>query len=78
MCDGDGDGVLKEEEMRTFAELTGFDGSREAWAEEYVMLCSESGVNPALGIGQDLFVRLLNDESEMGQYCTDEELREML
>lgn len=78
MCDVSADGRLSVEEMRTFAELTGFEGSAEEWAEEFAMLCSENGVDLSKGIHIELFVQFVNDESDSGQYCTDDEIEEML
>lgn len=78
LCDVGGDGRLTERELRTFAQLTGFDGSESEWAEEYCQLCADSGISAAKGLGFEDFARLLEDESDAGQYCTDAELEEFL
>jgi len=77
-CDLDGDGRLTEQELRSFARGTGFDGSAEEWAEEYETLCTEHGSSPAEGLDEESFARLVDDESDSGCYCTEEELRAML
>jgi len=77
-CDADGNEYLKEDEMRTFAMLTGFEGTNSEWSEEFKTLCLEQNVDKAMGIPWDNFLDLVNDESESGQFCSNEELREML
>jgi len=77
-CDADGDGHLSCQEMRSFAGRIGFEGSDAEWAAEYQKLLSERGGNATKGIDLDLFLQLLEDESDDGCYCTDGELRTML
>lgn len=76
VCDVDGDCFLSMDEMRMFANLTGFDGSDQEWRNEFTSLCSEHSANGCLGIDVALFEKLVNDESECGCYCTDDELQE--
>lgn len=76
-CDADQDGHLWLTEMRTFARLTDFPGTDEEWEQEYVQLCSDRGVDPDRGFDEDAFWDLVNDESDDGQHCTDEEIAEM-
>jgi len=78
LCDRDEDGRLKQHEMLRFAELTGFEGKEEEWDEEYRLLCADHGLDTQLGIGKDEFARLVDDESDAGQYCSVDELKEML
>ncbi|CAE8627439.1 unnamed protein product [Polarella glacialis] len=73
--DANGDGVLCEQEMRPYANHTGFDGSDAEWVREFQMLCSYSGIQH---IDEECFVRLVDDQSDNGIYCTDQELRELL
>merc|ERR1719362_83096 len=77
-CDRDSDGRLKKDEMLRFAELTGFEGNGQEWDEEYRLLCADHDLDTNLGIAEDTFLRLVDDESDAGQYCSDDELREML
>lgn len=77
VCDADGDGFLSMDEMHAFAKETGFDGSNEEWTEEFRNLCSEHSANEFLGVDIILFERLVNDVSESGCHCTDDELRQM-
>lgn len=77
-CDCDEDGHLNEQEMRIISNHLGFDGTDEQWSEEFQLLCSENGVDPGSGVGPALAERLLNDESDSGCFCSDEELRSLL
>merc|ERR1719284_885528 len=77
-CDADGDGRLCMAEMYAFASRIGFDGGEAGWASEYALLCSEHCVGVNEGINLDLFLNLIEDESDNGCFCTDEELREIL
>lgn len=74
-CDHDGDGRLACAEFRPIATATGYDGSSEEWAIEYGDLCSEHSISLEEGIRFDQFVKLLNDKSQRGCYCTDEEIK---
>lgn len=77
-CDVGGDRHLTEAELRTFAQQTGFDGSEIEWAEEYAMLCMDCGVLVSKGLRFEDFSRLLEDETDAGQYCTHAELEELV
>lgn len=70
-----GKGCLGSEEMLIFAKLTGFEGSAADWQEEFQSLCQELG---AQGIDLATFSRLVDDASEQGCFCTDEELRNII
>merc|ERR1712176_1291249 len=63
--------------MRSFARLTGFKGSPWQWATEYRMLCEVNAINPQKGIDTASFCALVDDESDRGCYCTDEELADV-
>lgn len=77
-CDTNGDDLLDKREMQAFAKQIGFDGDDEAWSEEFAELCKEHGCASAAAVDKDLFLRLVDDRSDSGCYCTDGELREML
>jgi len=77
-CDADGNGRLTKDELERFAVHTGFDGGKDDWAEEYIILCEERSCNPSEGLCARRFVELVNDDTETGCPCTDEELRKML
>jgi uncharacterized protein (UPF0248 family) len=74
-CDVDGDGCLSVREMQLFATRTGFDGNNEEWAVEYASLCSDMNVET---ISFSVFENLVNDATDRGCHCTDDELRTML
>lgn len=76
--DANGDGRLQQDEMRSLADLTGFEGTDEEWKIEYMKLCSEHGIDPQYGIPEDVVMELLEDRSESGCYCTTLELRDLL
>eukprot|EP00411_Alexandrium_monilatum_P109656 CAMPEP_0175689468 /NCGR_PEP_ID=MMETSP0097-20121207/29399_1 /TAXON_ID=311494 /ORGANISM="Alexandrium monilatum, Strain CCMP3105" /LENGTH=655 /DNA_ID=CAMNT_0016996491 /DNA_START=20 /DNA_END=1987 /DNA_ORIENTATION=+ len=77
-CDVDGDGFLCKREMKTFAGYVGFDGTEEEWDQEYRKLCADFGAQPSIGMPQAALLQLLDDESDTGCFCTDEELMEIL
>mmetsp|Transcript_39193 Transcript_39193/g.90893 ORF Transcript_39193/g.90893 Transcript_39193/m.90893 type:complete len:417 (-) Transcript_39193:71-1321(-) len=72
-CDRDGDGLLKLEEMFELARMVGFEGTDAEWREEFKRLCQERGATEA-GIPAETVLQLLDDESDSGCFCTDEEL----
>eukprot|EP00930_Biecheleria_cincta_P092427 TRINITY_DN8233_c0_g1_i1.p1 TRINITY_DN8233_c0_g1~~TRINITY_DN8233_c0_g1_i1.p1 ORF type:complete len:2246 (+),score=491.91 TRINITY_DN8233_c0_g1_i1:182-6919(+) len=74
--DTDCDGCLSAKEMRPFATHTGFDGSDQDWADEFELLCAESG--SAQGVNLMHFEKLVNDSSDDGCYCTSDELKSLL
>jgi len=77
-CDVDVDGRLRAMELYFFAVETGFKGGPELWTQEYGFLCEERGLDPAAGLPQAAFTAMLDDRSEAGCFCTDEELGEVL
>lgn len=68
---------LKQKELRKLATFTGFDGTDEDWSKEYASLCAEFGVTEEEGLGLAEFSKLVDDESEKGCICSDDELREL-
>eukprot|EP00931_Biecheleriopsis_adriatica_P068625 TRINITY_DN42557_c0_g1_i1.p1 TRINITY_DN42557_c0_g1~~TRINITY_DN42557_c0_g1_i1.p1 ORF type:complete len:1363 (-),score=285.37 TRINITY_DN42557_c0_g1_i1:47-4135(-) len=62
------------QELRPFAEFTGWEGSDAEWEEEFRSLCAYLGSDPACGLGLDAFNALVDDVSEQGCQCSDEEL----
>lgn len=76
--DKDEDGFLNKAEMRELAGLVGFEGSAQEWEQEYQKLCLEVNVKPEEGVPQAVVLNLLDDESDTGCYCNDEEIRTLL
>ncbi|CAE7221866.1 ANKRD50, partial [Symbiodinium sp. CCMP2456] len=60
--DVDGNGFLYSEELRGLASELGFEGSDSEWSQEYVMICSEVGCNPAQGMDFRGFSQFVDDE----------------
>merc|ERR1712014_522233 len=77
-CDADGNGRLTQHELHSFAVRTGFDGGRDEWVDEYEMLCEERECDPTEGLDARRFAELVNDDTEAGCPCTDDELRKIL
>jgi len=77
-CDSDGDGRLNQQEMKKMAAQTGFEGTDAEWAEEFQLLCKDKGLNAAEGVSQEVFIDIMNDQSDDGIYCSDEELQSAL
>ncbi|CAK0882930.1 unnamed protein product [Prorocentrum cordatum] len=65
-------------ELRVFAVAAGFEGTAADWVAEYNRLCHDAQADPAFGLPLALFADLVDDRTERGCYCTDEELRLML
>lgn len=74
VCDRDQDGLLNRIEMGRFAKQVGFDGVPSEWALEYESLCRDNKADASDGVDLDLFIRILNDKSDIGLYCQDDEL----
>jgi len=76
LCDVDRDGLLSAPEMRTFALQTGAEEMDEAhWKDEYNLLCSDNGADPAKGISVQLLEKMVSDKGDNGCYCDDDELK---
>lgn len=67
--DADEDGRLNEEEMLAFARCLGYDGSRQAWCQEFRALCEEHGWDAAVGLNADAFKWLTTNTED--QYWFD-------
>lgn len=74
-CNLSKNGRLTAAEMCKFACFTGFDGSDADWKTEYTMLCEDRGCKPHEGLECKDFVELVNDDSDIGCYCTTTELQ---
>merc|ERR1712110_304335 len=59
----------------SFATLNGFEGTDTEWAEEFESLCEEWQCSPLEGFTETVFRRLVNDDSEKGCACSNEELQ---
>lgn len=73
--DLDADGLLCCDELRHFAEMSGFDGSDEEWGTEFRLLSEEWNTESSGGIDQAVFAEMVNEKSNSGCYCTDQELQ---
>ncbi|CAK9015772.1 unnamed protein product [Durusdinium trenchii] len=69
-------GYLNADEMRPFANQTGFQGTDAEWRTEFNLLRQECGSGQ--GVSMYDFQRLANDSSDDGCYCSDEELRALM
>ena len=76
-CDKNHDGCLCCKEMLTFARETGFEGTEGEWAEYFDNLCTDFCVSSSFGIHLDMLRQLIEDDSDNGCYCTNEELQEL-
>eukprot|EP00931_Biecheleriopsis_adriatica_P089102 TRINITY_DN63285_c0_g1_i1.p1 TRINITY_DN63285_c0_g1~~TRINITY_DN63285_c0_g1_i1.p1 ORF type:complete len:448 (-),score=98.63 TRINITY_DN63285_c0_g1_i1:58-1401(-) len=76
--DVDRDARLTSAELRNFACSTGFDGDAADWLDEYGYICDCMGCQAGEGLSEEVFSRLVDDESEDGCYCSDAELAAML
>merc|ERR1719326_818916 len=76
--DKDQDSYLNCKELRIFWELMGFDYDNDVWAQEFSELCKEFHANPAHGISLGTFGVLLDDESEKGCYCSNDDINTIL
>eukprot|EP00448_Togula_jolla_P018738 CAMPEP_0170591226 /NCGR_PEP_ID=MMETSP0224-20130122/12290_1 /TAXON_ID=285029 /ORGANISM="Togula jolla, Strain CCCM 725" /LENGTH=484 /DNA_ID=CAMNT_0010915075 /DNA_START=134 /DNA_END=1588 /DNA_ORIENTATION=+ len=77
-CDTDGDGWLRERELRKFGDLLGFEGSDEDWSEEYRLICMDNKANPMEGVSEMLLLKMVNNDEDGGCYCSDSELEAMV
>mmetsp|Transcript_148200 Transcript_148200/g.475975 ORF Transcript_148200/g.475975 Transcript_148200/m.475975 type:complete len:1751 (-) Transcript_148200:103-5355(-) len=76
LCDVDRDGLLDAKEMQAFAVRTGAaEMDKAQWKEEFEILCADNGADPSKGISVQLLEKMVNDKSESGCYCDDDELR---
>lgn len=76
-----GGGLLKQlpaVKMLPFARLVGFDGSEADWGQEFQNMCRDFGCDPSHGLDFPSFTRFVNDDSDKGCFCTDEELQQLV
>lgn len=76
--DENGDQKLNAQEMLAFASSVGFDGTAEEWKEEYRLICEGLGRTVEQAIDAQSFLRLVNEDTDDGCYCSDKELAGML
>jgi len=76
--DTDGDGYLKEDELKVFGELSGFEGDDNDWSEEYRLMCNFNIAEPTEGISEMLLYKLVNDDKDGGMFVSDLEIVCML
>lgn len=70
-------GLLRERELRRFAELLGFDGGPASWPQHYHELCRCHGFDAHDGADIGCFSELVSDV-DGSVYCTTDELNEVL
>jgi len=75
-CKSPGRATVKA--MQRFMTLVGFEGSDNEWRAEYQSLCKEWKQDALQGFEQAAFSKMVNDKSEMGVFCSDGELRNIL
>lgn len=56
-------GTLGPDQLRKYAEMIGWEGDDEAWAQEYAGLCYEYGVTPQRGFTHTQFSKVLEDQA---------------
>jgi len=78
VLDTNGDGRLSRMEYYPVAKRIGFDGGLDEWEEEYAQMCADWSSDPRRGIDCDLFLKLIEDLTDKGCYCTDDDLHQML
>jgi len=76
--DVDNDGYLNLKEMQSFASLIGFKCDDDKWSKEFALFCEQGEADPAVGVNEKLFKKLVDDRSDAGCYCNDGELKDML
>lgn len=78
LLDVDRDDRLNSVEMFRFAQMTGFPDDAD-WESEYELFCQECrcpSSGPNSGITISMFIKLIDDQSDAGCYCVDEEIDE--
>ncbi|CAE7232073.1 tef3, partial [Symbiodinium natans] len=79
MFDSDRDRRLGCEELWAFAQLSpDFGCSEDEWDEAFAELCDDYGCIPTEGLSKEAFFALVDDESDRGCYCTENQLQAML
>lgn len=77
VLDKDGDQHLSSPEMHHFAAKLGFQGTTQEWQLEFASLFEGRSDPKEVGVSLSFFEELVNDSSDNGCYCTDEELNQM-
>mmetsp|Transcript_125158 Transcript_125158/g.279213 ORF Transcript_125158/g.279213 Transcript_125158/m.279213 type:complete len:782 (-) Transcript_125158:165-2510(-) len=72
------DGSLSSHELFPFAVLRGFTGSRSEFAREFSFIFRTCVGKPIEGLRLGSFRFLVDDESDAGAHCSDEELQDLL
>ena len=73
-----GNGYITSHAMRRFAILNGFEGNLTEWTIDYESLCEEWQCSPQQGISEAVFKQMVNNNSEKGCACSNEELQNIL
>lgn len=72
--DQDGDGALKQAELKNLAISMGFAGTAEEWSAQYSEICKQYGTTEEAGLAKEKFMEVLDYESNDGCFMTDDEL----
>lgn len=75
-CGTEGRATVKG--MQRFVTMVGFDGSDNEWRTEYLSLSKEWQMEPEQGFDLATFSKMVNDKSQRGCYCSNDELRNIL
>jgi len=68
-------GTLNSAEVRSFAQVWGFQGDDDDWDTEFKQLLEYLGCELEQGIDAPAFSQLVNDTSARGCHCSDAALR---
>jgi len=63
--------------LRRFADLSGFEGTDADWDMEFDLLCEDAQLDPSVGFDLPTFVRLVNNPTDEGIYCSRQELEDI-
>jgi len=79
MLDANGDHFVGEKELWPFVKFTGYEGSYDEGAEDYIALCNDFDVAcPSQGLCYKNFESFVDDTTSQGCYCTENELKAIL
>eukprot|EP00929_Paragymnodinium_shiwhaense_P069072 TRINITY_DN34846_c0_g1_i1.p1 TRINITY_DN34846_c0_g1~~TRINITY_DN34846_c0_g1_i1.p1 ORF type:complete len:1008 (+),score=284.27 TRINITY_DN34846_c0_g1_i1:134-3157(+) len=68
---------LSSRDLRIFADLLDFKGTKDEWDEEFNELCLDAGTTAKDGLNLKSFGAIVNDQ-ECSCYCSDDELRTVI
>jgi len=71
---GGGKAAVACSELQRLGHFMGFDGSDEEWRREYVSICQLLKCKIEVGLDFAAFNHLVNDNSQAGCFCSDENL----